>query len=130
MPLNYAQVEDRLFCVPRYEFVQSSEVFADMFRLPSGPATHIEGRDPEHPIVLEGYKKDEFSCLLKVMYPSYVLKIFIQLDFTHLSAPRAGSLISGTTLDLCLGKEEWASVLKLATIWNMEKVCPNIFFHC
>jgi hypothetical protein len=100
-----------------------------MFRLPSGPAALIEGGDPEHPIVLEGYKKDEFSCLLKVMYPSYVLKIFIQPDFTHLWARRAGSLISGTTLDLCLGKKEWVSVLKLATIWNMEKVCPEYFLR-
>ena len=68
MPLNYIQVEDRLFCVPQYKFVQSSEVFADMFLLPSGPGANTEGQDREHPIVLEGYKKDEFACLLKVMY--------------------------------------------------------------
>ena len=98
--MNYAQVEDRLFCVPRYEFVQSSEVFAGMFRLPSGPGSIIEGQDGantedhdgaitegqdrKHPIFLEGYKKDEFTCLLKVMYPTYVFKIFIQLDFNYL----------------------------------------------
>jgi len=70
--LNYVQVEDRLFCVPRYEFVQSSEVFAGLFLLPSGPVAHAEGQDREHPIVLEGYQKDEFACLLKVMYPAYV----------------------------------------------------------
>jgi len=98
------KVEDDLFCVPRSEFVQSSEVFADMFLLPSGPAGHSEGQDKEHPIVLEGYKKDEFMCLLKVMYPT------------------AGSLISGPKLNLCLEKEEWVSVLKLSTIWNMTKV--------
>ena len=77
MPLNYVQVEEKLFCVPQCGFVQSSEVFADMFLLPSGPAAHAEGHDREHPIVLEGYKKEEFSCLLKVMYPTYVLRIFI-----------------------------------------------------
>ncbi|KIM37706.1 hypothetical protein M413DRAFT_253968 [Hebeloma cylindrosporum] len=98
------KVEDRLFCVPRCEFVQLSEVFADMFLLPSAPGANPEGRDREHPLVLEGYKKDEFACLLKVMYPT------------------AGSLISGTTLALALGKEEWVSVLKLSTIWNMEKI--------
>ena len=86
MPLNYVQVEERLFSVPRCEFIQSSEVFADMFLLPSGPAAHTEGHDREHPIVLEGYKKEEFSCLLKVMYPTYVLRIFIQLGPTYLSA--------------------------------------------
>jgi len=73
---NYAQVEDWLFCVPRFEFVKSSEVFADMFLLPSGPGANTEGRDKDHPIVLEGYKKEEFSCLLKVMYPTYVFLIF------------------------------------------------------
>jgi len=98
------KVEDELFCVPRSEFVQSSEVFADMFLLPSGPAGHSEGQDRDHPIVLEGYKKDEFMCLLKVMYPT------------------AGSLISGPKLDLYLEKEEWVSVLKLSTIWNMTKI--------
>jgi len=125
MPLNYIQVEDRLFCVPRYEFVQSSEVFADMFLLPSGPGANTEGQDREHPIVLEGYKKDEFACLLKVMYPTYVLIIFIQLDPTYLPGCRASSLVSGTTLGFPLGKEEWVSVMKLSTIWNMEKVCRN-----
>ena len=58
--------------MPLCEFVQSSEVFADMFLLPSGPATRAEGQDKEHPIVFEGYKKDEFACLLRVMYPTYV----------------------------------------------------------
>jgi hypothetical protein len=110
MPLNHVQVEDRLFCVPRYDFVQSSEFFAGMFRLSSGPGAIIEGQDGastegqdgantegkdgantegqdrKHPIVLEGYKKDEFACLLKAMYPTYVLKILIQLDFTYLRA--------------------------------------------
>ncbi|CAA7263125.1 unnamed protein product [Cyclocybe aegerita] len=101
---NDVQVEDKLFCVPRCEFVKSSEVFADMFLLPSGPASAVEGRDREHPIVLEGYKKGEFACLLKVMYPT------------------AESLISGTNLDLSLEKEEWVSVLKLSTIWNMKRI--------
>jgi len=98
------KVEDKLFCVPRCEFVQSSEVFADMFLLPPGTAAPKEGQDREHPIALEGYKKDEFTCLLKVMYP------------------RAGSLISGTNFDLRLEKEEWVSVLKFSTIWNMTKI--------
>jgi hypothetical protein len=43
-----------------------------MFLLPPGPGATTEGQDREHPIVLEGYKKDEFACLLKVMYPMYV----------------------------------------------------------
>ena len=76
---NYVQVEDKLFSVPRCEFVNSSEVFADMFALPSGPMAPKEGQDKEHPIVLEGYKKDEFTSLLKVMYPTYVIIISIMI---------------------------------------------------
>ena len=74
---NYrpGQVEDTLFSVPRCEFEQSSEVFADMFLLPSGPSASIEGQVKEHPIILEGYRKDDFACLLKVMYPTYVLSL-------------------------------------------------------
>jgi hypothetical protein len=70
------QVEDTLFSVPRCEFEQSSEVFADMFLLPSGPSASIEGQVKEHPIKLEGYKKDDFTCLLKVMYPTYVPSLY------------------------------------------------------
>ena len=78
------QVEDEIFCVPRCEFVISSQFFADMFRLPSGPATPSEGQDRDHPIVLEGYKKDEFACLLKVMYRTYVHVMFIYTLFFHM----------------------------------------------
>jgi len=65
---------------------------------------HTEGHDKEHPIVLEGYTKDEFSCLLRVMFP------------------RTKALISGTKWELSLKKEEWVSVLKLSTIWNMSHI--------
>ncbi|KAF8808884.1 hypothetical protein BYT27DRAFT_7188391 [Phlegmacium glaucopus] len=98
------KVGDMLFRVPRCEFEQSSEVFADMFRLPSGATECTEGQDKEHPIVLQGYRKDEFCCLLKVMYP------------------RAKTVISGTKFELSLEKEEWVSVLKLSTIWNMKQI--------
>ena len=45
-----------------------------MLLLPPGPATRCEGQDRDLPLVLEGYKKDDFACLLKVMYPTYVLE--------------------------------------------------------
>ena len=84
-----------------------------------------EGQDRDHPIVLEGYKKDEFTCLLKVMYPTYVVHvIFICINlFLPVDFDRARSLIPGGTLELQLRKEEWVSVLKLSTIWDMTKVC-------
>ncbi|KAF8883162.1 hypothetical protein CPB84DRAFT_1827697 [Gymnopilus junonius] len=97
----FFKVEQTLFCVPRCEFEQSSEVFENMFLFPS---ENPEGHTQEHPIVLEGYKADDFTCLLNVMYP------------------RAKSLISGTSINLHLQKEEWVSMLKLSTIWSMTKI--------
>jgi hypothetical protein len=97
-----------------------------MFLLPSGPATR-EGQNIDHPIVLEGYKKDEFACLLKVMFPRYVLHV-VHCDLVYLwTFDRASSLISGSDFELSLTKEEWVSVLKLSTIWDMTKVCRTQF---
>jgi hypothetical protein len=49
--------------------------------------------------------------------------VFVELDLSYLQTYyRAGSLISDIKLDLYLEKDEWVSVLKLSTIWNMEKV--------
>ena len=87
---------------------------------------HNEGQDRDLPIVLEGYKKDKFACLLKVMYPTYVHIVFMHPFFLPVDLwtfDRATSLISGKNLELHLKKEEWVSVLKLSTIWNMTKVC-------
>ena len=95
-----------------------------MFLLPSGLGMHSEGQDRDHPIVLEGYKKDEFTCLLKVMYPTYVHVVFICINlFQPVDFDRARSLIPGGTPELQLKKEEWVNVLKLSTIWAMTKVC-------
>jgi hypothetical protein len=68
-----------LFRVPRCEFEESSEIFANMLLMPSGAVDRTEGQDNEHPIVLKGYKKDEFSSLLRVMYPRYCLQCYYLL---------------------------------------------------
>ena len=41
-----------------------------MFNLPTGDDLKVEGRDREHPIVLEGYQASDFDALLKVLYPT------------------------------------------------------------
>ena len=58
-----------------------------MFLMPSGPEARSEGQDRDLPIVLEGYKKDEFACLLKVMYPTYVYVMFIYTDLFFTCGP-------------------------------------------
>ena len=64
------QVEEIVFEAPRYRFAEHSEVFETMFNLPAGGDGTVEGRDEEHPIVLEGHQAAHFHALLKVLYPT------------------------------------------------------------
>ena len=50
--------------------IKASETFADMFSLPTGTDEASEGQSDEHPIVLEGYKEEDFEALLKIIYPT------------------------------------------------------------
>ncbi|KAH6908567.1 hypothetical protein BKA70DRAFT_1481818, partial [Coprinopsis sp. MPI-PUGE-AT-0042] len=58
-----------------------------------------EGGSDEKPIVLEGYKRDDFECLLEILLPR---------PFEPF--PPA------------MSKQEWMNTLKLATILQMDKV--------
>ncbi|TFK20810.1 hypothetical protein FA15DRAFT_673159 [Coprinopsis marcescibilis] len=98
------KVEDQLFCVPRSGFAAAKDsVFDNMFSVPTSDEP-VEGRDKEHPIGLEANKKDVI-CLLKYMYPT----------ITHF-------VVDQTTVAIQLEKEEWVSVLKLATKWDMTDI--------
>ncbi|TFK20803.1 hypothetical protein FA15DRAFT_673152 [Coprinopsis marcescibilis] len=98
------KVEDELFCVPRSGFAEAKDsVFDNMFSAPTS-GVPVEGRDKEHPIGLEDSKKDVI-CLLKYMYPT----------ITHF-------VVKTKTVDIQLKKEEWISVLKLATKWDMTDI--------
>ncbi|TFK21316.1 hypothetical protein FA15DRAFT_83089 [Coprinopsis marcescibilis] len=97
----FFKVGDELFCVPRNEFTRSSEVFADMFTLPS--VGIIEGQDREHPMLLEGYKKSDFEALLRILYP-----------------PHESIVSPAFTLEM--DKEAWIGVLRLSSIWNMKTI--------
>ncbi|RXW11471.1 hypothetical protein EST38_g14384, partial [Candolleomyces aberdarensis] len=97
----FFKVEEIVFEAPRHRFAKHSEVFETMFHLPAGSEETVEGRDKEHPIVLEGYKAVHFDSLLKILYPT------------------PEDLISGT---LKLEKEEWIGILNLSTRWNMKKI--------
>ena len=59
------KVEDRLFKVPRQLLTRESPVFEGMFSMES----EAEGKDDDHPIVLEGYESRDFSSLLKLLLP-------------------------------------------------------------
>jgi hypothetical protein len=66
------EVEGCLFKVPRGPFERNSEVFQDMFRLPVPENTVPDGSSDEHPLRLDGVKKNDFRQLLKVMFPGSV----------------------------------------------------------
>ncbi|RXW14599.1 hypothetical protein EST38_g11251 [Candolleomyces aberdarensis] len=63
-------VEDTILQVPQHRSTEHSEVFADMFLMPqAGDAKSVDGKNKEHPILLEGYKVGDFKALVKLLYP-------------------------------------------------------------
>ncbi|KAJ7210477.1 hypothetical protein GGX14DRAFT_520493 [Mycena pura] len=84
------KVEDRLFKVPRYHFEQP---FASTLTLPPAKDAQAEGNSNDNPFILHGISSIDFQRLLKVLYPLDVPQI------------------------LTMPKEDWISVLKLATMW-------------
>ncbi|KAH6908564.1 hypothetical protein BKA70DRAFT_1481806, partial [Coprinopsis sp. MPI-PUGE-AT-0042] len=88
-------VEASLYSVPKQALTTQSPVFEGMFDV--GDQSGGEGISDDKPIVLEGYRSDDFECLLKVLIPEPF------------------------ELSPALSKQEWTSVLKLATIWQMDK---------
>ena len=59
------QVEDRLFRVPNYRFIEESPEFSEMYKL------DIRTYDG-NPIKLEMVTQEDFRSLLKVLYPLWV----------------------------------------------------------
>ncbi|KAF6750636.1 hypothetical protein DFP72DRAFT_1013133 [Ephemerocybe angulata] len=99
------KVEGRIFQVPRQRFIEYSDIFADMFGLPASRDSQgkadVEGLSIESPITLDGYRASEFEALLKAMYPT------------------SSNVLEGA---FRMTRDEWISVLKLSTVWNMKKI--------
>jgi len=58
----FFKVENELFCVPRCEFVQSSEVFADMFLLPLDLGGTTKDRIENIPLYLKDIRRTTFRA--------------------------------------------------------------------
>ncbi|CAE6515600.1 unnamed protein product [Rhizoctonia solani] len=98
------QVEDTLFNVHKYQLLKS-ETFSDMFRVPKAEDDEPEeGNSPEHPIVMEGVKADDFVALLKVLYARNPL-VFPSHFSTHQPEPEASLIIPA---------------FRLANMWNFS----------
>ncbi|KAK7024959.1 hypothetical protein R3P38DRAFT_2951946 [Favolaschia claudopus] len=93
------KVEDSLFKVPRYHFEHGSEIFANMFALPTRNEYPAEGQSDRNPILLQGISSVDFRALLKFLYPLNVKQVMRKQS-------------------RWLTKDEWISVLRLSTQWR------------
>ncbi|KDQ50885.1 hypothetical protein JAAARDRAFT_199588 [Jaapia argillacea MUCL 33604] len=62
-------VEGQRFQIPRRYFENDSEIFRGMFSVPVPEGSPADGSSIDHPLRLEGVRKDDFRQLLRVMYP-------------------------------------------------------------
>ena len=67
-------MDERLFKVHRYHLIRESEVFNDMFSLPSDAAASgdLEGQNDAFPIVIPEITCAEMESFLGFMYFGYV----------------------------------------------------------
>jgi len=91
-------VEGCIFHIPVDALVEQSEIFRGMMELPVSSDQEAEGLSDENPIRLDGVSKDDFQQLIKVLHPRF-------------QEP-----------DSLLSFSQWASVLKLADKYCMDKV--------
>jgi len=83
--------------VHKYYLERDSEVFRDLFRVPTPPNQPVEGKTEENPIRLEGVLSTDFERFLTVLYP--------RIGHDDLSEP-----------------DEWASVLCVADMYAFDDV--------
>ncbi|KAJ3527218.1 hypothetical protein NMY22_g9871 [Coprinellus aureogranulatus] len=119
------KVEDKLYRVPRHGFAWNSDVFKTMFSLPQA-LNSTEGRLDTDPIVLPACTKPEFDRELvrgAVSVPvSPAPGLILANVLLHFPAPILTKFGRHFPLTGALSKEEWISVLKLSTLWDMREI--------
>ncbi|KAK0195918.1 hypothetical protein F5146DRAFT_310245 [Armillaria mellea] len=90
-------VEDQFFKVTRHMLDKASKTFLTMV-LPQEDAAAVAGVDDERPVVIKGVRSAEFENLLN--------------SIVHAEQKEVPKL----------SKDEWLSVLKLATMWGMVDI--------
>ncbi|CAL1703064.1 unnamed protein product [Somion occarium] len=98
-------VEGMLYKLPRRNFVEDSQTFQDMFALPQSSQQPTEGSCKETPIILDGIHRSDFNQLLRVLFPR------------------------NYGIEERLTECEWASVLKLSSLWMFSRVRENAIQH-
>jgi hypothetical protein len=69
--LRGLQVEQRTYKIHGYFLTRESALFRDMFSLPQGHSSGIEGLVQKQPINIPGTTTSEFECLLRFFYFGY-----------------------------------------------------------
>ncbi|KAL5511387.1 hypothetical protein ACEPAH_4603 [Sanghuangporus vaninii] len=90
------EVEGTLFRVPRHPFETESQIFKDMFEIPSDSSA--DGSSDEKPLILPGISANDFRAFLKVLF-----------DPAH--APQND-----------LNIDEWTSLLRLSHMWCCDRL--------
>ncbi|KAK0494932.1 hypothetical protein EDD18DRAFT_1463964 [Armillaria luteobubalina] len=90
-------VEDQFFKVTRHMLDKASKTFLTMV-LPQGDAAAVAGVDDEHRVVIKGVRSADFENLLN--------------SIVHAEQKEVPKF----------SKDEWLSVLKLATMWGMVDI--------
>ncbi|KAI0251869.1 hypothetical protein BJV78DRAFT_1207337 [Lactifluus subvellereus] len=62
------QVGQRTYKIHRYFLIRESSFFRDMFSLPQGDSSGVEGADETQPIIIPDTTTTEFDCLLRFFY--------------------------------------------------------------
>ena len=83
-----------------------------------------EGTSDVNPIVLEGYKSVDFERLIALIYPRFACATDV-LCMILTAGVYSDDFLPGDPAPTYT-KEEWTSILKLSTAWEMDKV--GIYF--
>ncbi|RXW18251.1 hypothetical protein EST38_g7601 [Candolleomyces aberdarensis] len=119
----FFKVKGTIFQVPPHRFTEHSEDFANMFHMPrAGHAESVEGKDKEHPIVLDDYEAADFRALMKVLYPAQYLCNFGQYREECSGCPsvysNAGEMLDGQKILALTHNDGWS---------KFDQVIPQAF---
>ncbi|KAI0314073.1 hypothetical protein OF83DRAFT_1138586 [Amylostereum chailletii] len=120
------QVGHTLFNVHRTMLSRDSSFFGDMFSLPQGEATHLEGSTDSNPIHLHGDTVSEFKNFLWVLYalPHELTTLLVEGDPSHL--PRLIDIARVANKYSFRSLEKWSLDVIVATI--SRKTSPPTAF--
>jgi len=112
------RVENRIFRAPRELFELYSEVFKDMFSLPTLDDSQADGERDSKPLYLEGISKDDFHAFLTVLSSLH----YESVTKGVMKPGKATFIVAKFPLYDGLDKQRWVAVLRLSHMWSFDQV--------